>query len=63
MDKPRVEERTMQYTVTMFLDKNGDIIGEERRFDDHWYDTVSTRPMTEDEMAEYGIEPRDDEQQ
>ena len=53
MDEYTVEERRMIYTEWVYL-KASEITGTERAYDDTWYDTVSSRPMTELEIKEYG---------
>lgn len=56
-----MEERQYLYTELVFLDENNEILYTDRRNDDLWYDTVESRPATEDEMNDYGLWGSDDE--
>jgi len=44
----------MQYTETVYL-KDGEEIGRERNWDDHSYDAYDDEPMTEGEIADWGL--------
>lgn len=50
-----VEEFQMMYTEIVYFDDEGNEIGRVRMHDDYAYDS-SSRPMTQDEREEWGLD-------
>ena len=53
MSGPYKVETTMQYTSIVYYDADGWVVGEDRRDDDHEYDSGPHIPVSEEELEEH----------
>lgn len=55
MGRPQVKTERYMYTEDVFYDSDGSEVERVRISDDTWFNTLSRRDATEDEIADYGL--------
>lgn len=53
MSRPMKTVERFMYSEIVYHDEDGTEVARERLYDDAWYDTAETEPMTEEEIEDY----------